>query len=74
MRPASPVVTFTISVDADGNVWNDTQTHGHTFAEVYRAFHMIQKEVARQIAERRNCPFNPLHGVEPTFNDNQEAA
>lgn len=62
-----PVVTFTISIDQQGNVTNDTQTHGSSFAEVYRAFHAIKVEVDRQIAERRACPFNPRHGVEPMF-------
>jgi hypothetical protein len=67
---ASPVVTFLICVDKEGNIHNDIQTHGHTFAEVYRAFHAIKAEVDRQINERRNCPFNPLHGTEPvTFEE-----
>ena len=55
------IVTYLISIDEDGNVHNDTQTHGSTFAEVYKAFHSIKKEVDRQIEERRNCPFNPIH-------------
>ncbi len=63
------IVTFTVSVDEAGNIWNDTQTHGRSFAEVYQAFHAIKREVDRQIAERRNCPYNPMHSVEPTFND-----
>jgi hypothetical protein len=55
------VVTYTISIDRDGNIYNDTQTHGSSFAEVYRAFQAIKTEVDRQIAERRNCPFNPIN-------------
>lgn len=54
------VVTYTISIDQEGNVYNDTQTHESSFAEVYRAFQQIKVEVDRQIAERRNCPFNPI--------------
>lgn len=54
-----PIVTYTISIDREGNVYNDTQTHGSSFAEVYRAFHDIKREVDRQIADRRNCPYNP---------------
>lgn len=53
------IVTYTISVDREGNIYNDTQTHGSSFAEVYKAFQAIKAEVDRQIAERRNCPFNP---------------
>lgn len=64
-----PVVTFTISIDAEGNVWNDTQTHGSTFGAVYKAFHTIKADVERQIAERRNCPFNPINGDVPAFKD-----
>lgn len=55
------IVTYTISIDKDGNVYNDTQTHGSSFAEVYRAFIAIKAEVDRQIAERRNCPYNPKY-------------
>jgi hypothetical protein len=61
------VVTFTVGVDLEGNIWNDTQTHGSTFAEVYSAFHKIKAEVQRQIDERRNCPFNPKNGEPPEF-------
>ena len=57
-----PLVTFTISISRNGDVTNDTQTHGNTFAEVYRGFQLIKTEVERQIAERRNCPFNPKYG------------
>lgn len=64
---AKMVITYTIGIDADGNVHNDTQTHGSTFAEVYRAFQAIKAEVDRQISERRNCPFNPKYrrGLSP---------
>jgi hypothetical protein len=57
------VVTYTISIDHCGNVYNDTQTHGSSFAEVYKAFQAIKAEVDRQISERRNCPFNPKQGA-----------
>lgn len=66
----SPVVTFTVSIARNGDVTNDTQTYGSTFAEVYRAFHAIKAEIERQIAERRACPYNPAHGAsEPVFDD-----
>lgn len=55
------VVTFTISIDIDGNIYNDTQPYDSSFAEVYSAFYKIKEEVQRQIDERRACPFNPLN-------------
>lgn len=57
------IVTYEISIGRDGTVHNDTRPYDSSFADVYRAFHAIKKEVDRQIAERRNCPFNPLHGL-----------
>lgn len=66
---SEPLVTFTVRIDRNGDVTNDTQTHGNSFAEVYRGFHAIRDEVDRQINERRNCPFNPRHGEEPKFDD-----
>lgn len=57
------IVTYTISIDKDGNVYNDTQTHGNSFADVYRAFVAIKAEVDRQIAERRVCPYNPKYSI-----------
>lgn len=59
---ADLLVTYTISIDRDGNIHNDTQTHGNSFADVYRGFAAIKEEVDRQIVERRNCPFNPKFG------------
>jgi hypothetical protein len=64
-----PVVTYTISIDRDGNITNDTQCHGSSFADVYRAFRAIKAEIDRQIDQRRECPFNPRHGGEPVFAD-----
>lgn len=55
------LVTYTISIDEDGNIYNDVQPGNSTFAEVYKAFHAIKEEVDRQIAERRACPFNPMN-------------
>lgn len=56
------IVTYTISIDRAGNIYNDTQPFNSTFAEVYKAFIAIKAEVDRQIEERRNCPFNPKYG------------
>jgi len=57
------LVTITMSVDEDGNIYDDTQTHGNSFAEVYRGFRCIREELDRQIAGRRQCPFNPKYGA-----------
>ena len=56
------LVTLNISIDREGNVYEDTQTHGNSFADVYKGFIAIKAELDRQIAERRNCPFNPKYG------------
>lgn len=61
---AEMLVTWTVGIDRAGNVYDDTQTHGNSFADVYRGFHQIRAEVERQIAERRNCPFNPKNSDE----------
>lgn len=61
-HPIDPLVTITISIDRDGSVFDDTQTHGNSFAEVYRGMVAIRAEIDRQIAERRACPFNPKFG------------
>lgn len=58
-----PVLTITFRVDREGNIANDTQTHGKTFAEVYRGFHAVRQEIDRQIADRRQCPYNPINKV-----------
>lgn len=56
------VVTYTISIDEGGNIYNDVQPFDSSFAEVYKAFLAIKEEVDRQIRERRVCPFNPKYG------------
>jgi hypothetical protein len=61
-KPDDPLLTITISIDRDGNVYDDTQTHGNSFADVYRGFVAVRGEIDRQIAERRKCPFNPKYG------------
>lgn len=58
---AKRLLTITLSVDEDGNVYDDTQTHGNTFAEVYKGFTLVREEIQRQIDDRRKCPFNPIN-------------
>jgi hypothetical protein len=50
------VVTFTIGIDTDGNVTNDTQPYSSTFAEVYRAFHAIKAERRAYMAMKEKLP------------------
>lgn len=70
------LVTVTFMVEQDGDHWQvheDTQTHGNTWAEVYRGMVAIRDEINRQIDEKKNCPYNPLNvrqNGEPNFEDN----
>lgn len=59
------VLEYTIKIARNGDVTNDVATHGNSFAEIYKAFHAVRAEVDRQIAERRNCPFNPIYKDTP---------
>lgn len=59
---ADRLITITIGIDREGNVYDDVQTHDNSFADVYRGMCAVRDEVERQIRERRNCPFNPKHG------------
>lgn len=67
-----PVLTITFIVGRDGDIFNDTQTHGNTFAQVYRAMHVVKDEIARQIAQRRECPYNPINPQPPAFERGEE--
>lgn len=69
-----PLLTITFAIGRDGSIHNDTQTHGNSFADVYRAFHAVRNEIDRQIVERRVCPFNPRNPQPPVFNEEKEAA
>ena len=69
------LVTMTMSVEVDGDdyhVHDSTQTHGNSWADVYRGMVMLRDELNRQLDSRRDCPFNPKsvreHG-EPKFED-----
>jgi hypothetical protein len=73
-RDADFVLEYTIKIARNGDVTNDVVTHGNSFADIYRAFHAVKREVDRQIAERRNCPFNPIYeGPEMRDEDQIEA-
>jgi hypothetical protein len=53
------VVEYTIKIAPNGDVTNDVVAGDSSFAEVYWAFHQIKKEIERQIAEQRQCPYHP---------------
>lgn len=56
------LVTMTLSVAVDGedfHVSDSTQTHGNSWAEVYKGMTMLRDELQRQIDSAKLCPFNP---------------
>lgn len=56
------LVTMTLSVSVEGDnfyVSDSTQTHGNSWAEVYRGMIMLRDELQRQIDSAKLCPFNP---------------
>jgi hypothetical protein len=53
------LITMTIAIDRDGNVYQDTETHNNPWSEVYRGTKCIQKEIERLIEEQRRCPIHP---------------
>lgn len=55
------LITMEISIDRDGNVYQDTQTHGNSWADVYRGTWAIKRELDRLVDEQRQCPFHPKH-------------
>lgn len=62
------LVTLQISIDREGNVYEDTQTHGNSWAEVYRGFVAVRAEIDRQMAAQRTCPYHPKYGSsDPVF-------
>lgn len=56
---ADMLVTITVGIARNGDVHQDTLTHGNEFAEVYRGMHLVRAEIDRLIVERRSCPYNP---------------
>lgn len=62
------LVEWTITISRNGDVTNDAVTFGNSFADVYKGFVAIRAELDRQIAERRNCPYNPKYrSTDPMF-------
>jgi hypothetical protein len=56
------LITMELCAEQDGehfSVHDSTQTHGNSWADVYRGMVMLRDELNRQIEERRLCPFNP---------------
>lgn len=53
------LVTITISIARNGDVHEDTQTHGNIFADVYRGLNAVRGRLDEVIANRKQCPYNP---------------
>lgn len=59
------LLTMTMGVAVDGedfHVFDDTQTHESSWADVYKGMVMLRDELNRQLAEGRKCPYNPKYG------------
>lgn len=62
LEKSDRLVTITISVDREGNIFEDTQCHGNSWADVYRGKLLVKARLEELVARRRECPFNPKYG------------
>lgn len=66
-------MTISVAVDGDDfHVSDSTQTHGNSWADVYRGMTMLRDELNRQIGDAKLCPYNPKNvraNGEPDFKD-----
>jgi hypothetical protein len=53
------LVTITIGIDRNGDVHEDTQCHGNSWADVYKGIHEVKARINELIDNRRECPFIP---------------
>lgn len=53
------LVTMLISVNSDGSLTSDVQTHDNSYADVARGLGAIKAEIERVFAERKQCPYYP---------------
>lgn len=53
------LVTITISIGRNGDIHEDTQCHGNSWADVYRGKVAALERMKFLVDERRICPFNP---------------
>jgi hypothetical protein len=53
------LITITVGIGRNGDIYEDTQTHGNSWADVYRGMHAVKAEIERLIEQRRECPNNP---------------
>lgn len=58
-EPTTPLVTMTISIDRDGTVHSDVQTHDNSYSEVAVGLAAVRDEINRVFAERKTCPHYP---------------
>lgn len=53
------LVTITIGIGRNGDIFEDTQCHGNGFADVYRGMTKVRERLDELVLQRRQCPFNP---------------
>lgn len=61
---ATLLVTMTISVNRDGTLKSDVQTHDNSYADVAVGLAAVKKEIERVFAEHKNCPYYPSNAEE----------
>jgi hypothetical protein len=69
MTEGDRLITITVGIGRNGDIFEDTQTHGNTWSDVYRGMHAVKAEIERLIAERRECPYNPKNKDRENGND-----
>lgn len=55
----NPLMTVTLSVHENGELFSDVQTHDRSFAEVHAAMIVARDELIRIVNEQVKCPFYP---------------
>jgi hypothetical protein len=53
------LVTITISIAKNGDIHEDTQCHGNSWAEVYRGKCLALDRLKFLVEENKQCPFHP---------------
>lgn len=59
MIAPDPLVTISISIDRNGDVYEDTQCHDNPWGDVYRGKVAALARMKFLVEENRQCPFHP---------------